>query len=485
MRTLVLNGLVPVAMVIVLAGVVGWQAVRTKTQMDWVTHSASIHRQIGEVSLSVNRMESSIQGYLLTGRPALREQFLNTHLGAEDEVAHLQGLVTNNPTSVALVSEIAGALSIWDAHAQEALKAQDAPSRLVRMAENAKLMGPVRERLQTYRDHENRLFAAREVALQFEGGILGLVAGLAILLGGAFFALFSLRQFRMLNDVFQRNARDLASQQLQLNDLNEQLNQDNVNLEAIVRERTTELTQARDDACEASRAKSMFLANMSHELRTPLNAILGYSEMLEEAAAELSPEDVASDVRKIQTAGRHLLSLIDDILDMSKIEAGKMDVKLEPLAVEPLVAELIATVTGHAEKNGNTIASTVVGDRPVLADSLRLRQCLLNLLSNACKFTQDGQVTLEVVPDGEWVNFHVRDTGIGMTVAQQTKLFQEFSQVDDTTTRRYGGTGLGLALTKRLCHMMGGTITVHSEAGVGTTFTMRLPASAAVTAANA
>jgi signal transduction histidine kinase len=226
----------------------------------------------------------------------------------------------------------------------------------------------------------------------------------------------------------------------------------------------------------------MFLANMSHELRTPLNAILGYSEMLEEEAAELSPEDVANDVRKIQTSGRHLLSLVDDILDMSKIEAGKMDVTLEPLAVEPLIAELIATVTGHAEKNGNTIAATTAGDRPVLADSLRLRQCLLNLLSNACKFTQDGQVTLEVVPDGEWVNFHVRDTGIGMTIAQQAKLFQEFSQVDDTTTRRYGGTGLGLALTKRLCHMMGGTIAVVSEAGVGSTFTMRLPAAAATVA---
>jgi signal transduction histidine kinase len=228
----------------------------------------------------------------------------------------------------------------------------------------------------------------------------------------------------------------------------------------------------------------MFLANMSHELRTPLNAILGYSEMLEEEAAELSPEAVADDVRKIQTAGRHLLSLIDDILDMSKIEAGKMTVQLEPLTVEPLIAELLATVTGQAEKNGNTIAATAAGARPVLADALRLRQCLLNLLSNACKFTRDGHVTLEIVSEGDWVSFHVRDTGIGMTAAQQAKLFQEFSQVDDSTTRRYGGTGLGLALTKRFCDMMGGAIAVESEPGIGSTFTLRLPAAAAVTAAN-
>jgi signal transduction histidine kinase len=413
------------------------------------------------------------------------QRFLSIHRGAADEVTQLRSLVGDNAQSVALVSQIGSTLNSWDAHAQQALWTRTTPARLSQMMQSAELMSRVRERLVAFRDHENRRFTEHQIAMEFEIGLMRLAAGLAILLGGAFFALFSMRQFRMLNGVFQRNTRDLARQQEQLNALNAQLNQDNVSLEAVVRERTVELTQARDDAREASRAKSMFLANMSHELRTPLNAILGYSEMLEEEAAELSPEAVADDVRKIQTAGRHLLSLIDDILDMSKIEAGKMDVSLEPLAIAPLIAELIATVTGHAEKNDNTLAATAAGDRPVLADALRLRQCLLNLLSNACKFTQGGQVTLEVVVDGDWVDFHVRDTGIGMTPSQQAKLFQEFSQVDDSTTRRYGGTGLGLALTRRFCDMMGGTIAVESEPGVGSTFTLRLPAAAPVTAANA
>jgi signal transduction histidine kinase len=485
MRTLVLHGLVPVALVaLVLTGVVGFQARRTKVQMDQVAHSATVHRQIGEVSLAVSRMESSIQEHLLTGRAEPGQRFLNTHRGAADELAHLKALVDGNAQSVTLVSQLDASVQGWNTHAQRALWTQSTPARMSQMVQSAQLMSRVRESLVTFRDHENRLFSTRQIAMDFEIGLMRLAAALAILLGGAFFALFSMRQFRMLNGVFQRNTRDLASQQEQLNALNAELNQDNVNLEAIVRERTVELTQARDEACEASRAKSMFLANMSHELRTPLNAILGYAEMLEEDEAALSPEAVA-DLHKIQTAGRHLLSLIDDILDMSKIEAGKMTVQLEALAIEPLVAELLATVTGQAEKNGNAIAATTDGARPVLADGLRLRQCLLNLLSNACKFTRDGHITLEVRTEGDWVHFHVRDTGIGMTTAQQAKLFQEFSQVDDSTTRRYGGTGLGLALTRSFCDMMGGTISVESAPDVGSTFTMRLPAAAPVSAASA
>jgi signal transduction histidine kinase len=488
MRILILNGLVPIAVIVVLAGTVGWQAVRTKAQMDWVAHSVEVEREIGEAAQLINRMDAGIQNYLSTGRVSSKEPFLATRRGAEDQIARLQGLVADNATSAALVSDLAGALGIWDDHAEAGLKPMPAPARLVVLAESTALMGRVRDRMQAIRAHENRIFADRQVALQFESGILSVAAALAIILGGGFFALFSMRQYRTLNEVFQRNTQTLASQQEELNALNEELNalneelnRENETLEALVSERTVELVQARDDAEEANRAKSMFLANMSHELRTPLNAIIGYAEILEEEAAELSPEAIGEDVRKIQTAGKHLLALINDILDLSKIEAGKMEVQLEAVPLNPLLGEVATTVQGQAAKNGNRLeVSASAPGLTVVADALRLNQCLLNLLGNACKFTQNGVVTLSVEGDGDWVNIRVRDTGIGMTPAHQAKLFQEFSQVDDTTTRRFGGTGLGLALTRRFCDMMGGSIGVESAIGEGSTFTIRLPAASGV-----
>ncbi len=234
----------------------------------------------------------------------------------------------------------------------------------------------------------------------------------------------------------------------------------------------------------AGRHKSEFLANMSHELRTPLNAIIGYSEMLEEDAAELDGGRLVPDLQKINAAGKHLLELINAVLDLSKIEAGKMDLYLEAFSVSGLIRDIAAVIRPLAEKNGNRLEVSCAADAGEMhADLTKVRQALFNLLSNACKFTERGTVTLtgarEREGTDEWMVFGVSDTGIGMTPEQMTRLFEEFSQADAATTRRYGGTGLGLALSRRLCRMMGGDIAVMSEAGRGSTFTIRLPATVA------
>jgi signal transduction histidine kinase len=243
------------------------------------------------------------------------------------------------------------------------------------------------------------------------------------------------------------------------------------------------LAQRRADAEASSRARNMFLASMSHELRTPLNAIIGYGEMLQEDAALLTREQMTNDLRRITAAGKHLLGLINELLDLSRIEAGKMTVHVERFDIATVLREVAYTARPLVERQGNRLELHAAEAGAMRADITKFRQILLNLLSNAAKFTRDGTITLsvarerdEAIGGREQVVARVADTGIGMTAEQLGRLFQPFVQASGSTVRDHGGTGLGLALTRRLCRLMGGDITAESEPGRGTTFTVRLPA---------
>jgi signal transduction histidine kinase len=249
----------------------------------------------------------------------------------------------------------------------------------------------------------------------------------------------------------------------------------NANLFTEVEEKSRQLEMA-------SQHKSQFVASMSHELRTPLNAIIGLTEMMVSNAPRFGTEKAQEPLRRVHRAGTHLLGLINQVLDLSKIEAGKLELSPETVNLAPLLEDVIGTARQLAEQNKNRLVVESPENLGTLTvDPMRLRQILLNLLSNACKFTKQGEVKLRVkrVVDGRnWIEIAVADTGIGMTPEQQAKLFEEFTQADSSTARQYGGTGLGLAITRKLARMMGGDVTVASEAGKGSVFTARLPGSA-------
>ncbi|MCB9569983.1 MAG: hypothetical protein H6710_22650 [Myxococcales bacterium] len=264
--------------------------------------------------------------------------------------------------------------------------------------------------------------------------------------------------------------RSVAERTQALMDANEQMEKE-----------ISDRRMAEEKALEASRIKSSFLANMSHELRTPLNAIIGYTEMLMDEVDEIGVTVIRPDLQNILTSSHHLLAIISDILDLSKIESGKMDVSIEEVDVAELVEGVARTVSPLAERNGNTLRVRCPGDvGPMRTDRTKVNQILMNLLSNACKFTHDGAIEVFVQvqkrDSRSWFLFEVRDTGIGMTPEVLGRLFTPFTQADSSTTRKYGGTGLGLAISRHFANMLGGDITAESEEGLGSAFHVRLPA---------
>ncbi|MGO4394395.1 ATP-binding protein [Variovorax sp. M-6] len=328
-------------------------------------------------------------------------------------------------------------------------------------------------------------------------GLLALAAG--ALVGGAFtgfavdlesslpIALLSIAALALFTAIFGvhsnaqtkrvlRHKQMLESQNLLIGEQNRHIE----TARALAEQERVAADQAREAAEAANRAKSAFLANMSHELRTPLNAIIGYSELVAEEVAELGQPQLQPDLHKIRAAGQQLLELINNVLDLSKIEAGKLELLIEDVDLEDLIRDVLDIARPLIARNANVLEVSV---EPALgavrADGMKLRQVLLNLLSNAGKFTRDGLLSLEVrgaARDGlRWLEIAVSDSGIGMTAAQVERLFLPFSQADSTTTRRFGGTGLGLAISRRLCELMGGDIRVSSEEGKGSRFTVMLP----------
>lgn len=282
----------------------------------------------------------------------------------------------------------------------------------------------------------------------------------------------------ILGKTFNQMARNVEKLIAELRDRESELRSIQLDLEQRIQQRTAELAVARDEALAANHTKSLFLANMSHELRTPLNAICGYSELISEIAAEQGYEQIRGDIQNIHSAGNHLLSIVNNVLDLSKIEAGKMEFELREFEISELIHEVVSSVKPQVEKNNNQLEINFDDSiTSMYTDETKVSQILINLIANAAKFTENGNITFTIRkhPQHNLALFTIEDTGIGISPQHINSLFEEFTQADSSTTRKYGGTGLGLALTKRICELLGGQIDVSSQLDKGTKFTICLP----------
>ncbi len=464
-RTIIVNAAVPVAVVLLLALVLAWQSLAVRETTRDVEHSLAVNRQVNVVSSLLNLGTQRRLEWRLAPTAAARRAYDETRGDLERELGQLSWMVAADPRQQPVVRALRDDLAAWRRRVEGVGPVFDNQVDAHMLA--------VREHLTRVRVVQAERVEALMTELSRRNQLGDLAGALGLLIALIFFALFSVRQFRLLSEAYRGSFARIAAQK-------EQLAAQAEGLEAIVAERTQAAVAARIAAEEANRAKSMFLANMSHELRTPLNAILGYSEMLLEDAKEVGDESTRADLAKINQSGKHLLRLINDVLDLSKIEAGKMDLLLETLEPQALVQEVLDAVRPLVEQRGNALEVAIEADLPLMeTDVTKLRQGLLNLLSNAAKFTEHGRIGLSVtIAELEGlpaVRFEVFDSGIGMSPEHLAQLFQEFSQADASTTRRYGGTGLGLAITRRFARMLGGEVTVVSEPHVGSRFALILP----------
>ena len=450
------------------------------SQWRWIEHAAWVLFE--DVFLFVACRRSIVEMQLTAERTATLEREVRTRQEAENDARNARArndAVLDVALDCVILIDDSGRITQFNPAAVRTFgysEAEAVGADLVEAIFPADRRGPLREALARYLATGDTAILNRRLELTaIRKGGESFPAEIAIAPisteGAKMFAAY-------VRDITERKRieRELASYTNVLEAAHETQRKDAERLAVLV----SELRVAHQRAEKATRAKSEFLASMSHELRTPLNAIILYSELLQETAEDGGQTESIGDLKRIQGAGKHLLDLINGILDLSKIEAGKMVLSLETFHINTMVAGLVDTVRPLVEKNRNTLTVRGADEmRPMHADLTKTRQILLNLLSNASKFTHDGTILVEIrersVDGAAAVEFSVTDTGVGMTLEQTQKVFDPFTQADVTTTRKYGGTGLGLAIVARFCDLMGGSVWVESRPGEGSRFVVRLP----------